>query len=232
MAMSPWAEFYRRCAGVTLFALITALLSASLHAQQAAFPRFHRRLPHPSAEQGGTPKANSEHGYVMAGGKVGGTLDTLDDLAIASISESFQISHNVIWSTGSVHTYSGADLAHLSPQQNFELKPAVNQDENEMGVLAMAIGDVRGTASSPATNLVFVPSHLRFQACSSGNVPTGAVDVLNLTASTPLQLSINPPELPGLESGTCNVLGFGHGLDVGDVDGDGVQDLIVGAFFT
>lgn len=174
------------------------------------------------------PAAGANFGYTMAVGKLGSLIDATDDVAVTAIHESSGAIANV----GKSYFYDGNALAHHSV---FDHPPATPEKDLEFGFLSTVIGDVRGTVSAPATNLVFVSAAKRDSAdpaCSRPDV--GAVDVFDPTIGTgsDLVLSIEPPPDPG-ETSVCaptyRVGDFGFSIALGDIDGDTYQDVIVGA---
>lgn len=99
---------------------------------------------------------------------------------------------------------------------------------------------MRGAAGNPSDvpNLVFVPAYPRALDLSSCGqsvaAPVGAIDVFDMTDADgnfdPYLFTIRPPGNPASsEQAPCSVAGFGRWSDTGDVNGDGIDDLLVSA---
>lgn len=122
----------------------------------------------------------------------------------------------------------------LSPSLSQALLPTPQQASASLGQLGNAIGDVRGTAQAPQTNLIFLGAPFLdtdYQAsCSANAVDLGAVAIFDPNSATPtLPTMLIPPKDFAAQCYPRWTANFGHSIAVADVDGDNTKDLIVGA---
>ena len=184
----------------------------------------------PPALEPNVVQGDALFGFSMAMGKVGLLNDAEDDVVISA--PRYDDLTNV--NTGASFPFVGQTLTPHVPYDR--VFPADSRDDIQMGRTRVTIGDVRGGQS----NLVFVGGPFRdrrFPQC----VPTGfvnqlgGVDVLDLNAPGSANATLLIP--PGDEAippevTLCypyNTKFFGHSLAIGDIDGDSINDLVVGA---
>ena len=220
-----------------LFALATAYATA---VSAAATPPPQEASPvHDRTIMAQVPQANARFGYTMAGGKVESTSDTMDDLAVCAISEdegSLQdVSAIWLYLNSNLDPATGAK-ARLLPKQPYNLSSDPNQPGIQMGNLETLIGNPRGSGQS---NLVIAGASPRRITYPNSHGPVnnaGSVEVFDINAggfSGHAQLSLIAPVNPGTPpTNPVEVQGFGHGLALGDVTEDGIDDLAVGAMDT
>ena len=195
------------------------LVVGSAHAQVVP------NTPDPDQDLNPTaPIGFEKFGFSMAMGKLGPIGDTTDDLVVCAPLENF----GTFIDAGVAYAFDGPNL---SPNSFPQSAPSDLVDNIQMGRLKIAIGDVRGGS---AGNLAFLGGperSRRFDACTPPQFvqAVGGVDVLNfLSAGIPQVALLVPPPDPG-QCAPIDVRSFGHSLAVGDIDGDGVDDLAVGA---
>lgn len=177
--------------------------------------------------QGSAIQSGAVFGWTMSAGKLGFLADVEDDLAVAAIQHDLPGASDM----GAAFTYVDAGL---SPSVAQALLPTPQQASAHLGQLGNAIGDVRGAITTPQTNLLFlgVPFlDTDFQASCNANAENlGAVAIFDLNSASPITPTMLLP--PKDNSSQCYprlTASFGHSIAIGDIDGDGTRDLIVGA---
>jgi hypothetical protein len=171
------------------------------------------------------PLGGAWFGYSMDMGKVGPIGDVNDDLVSCAIRESY-----------SGLTYVGAAYVYvddqLLPDASFPRLVPSTPLNNFMGfgAIDVVIGNVRGPTFN---NLVMVPASARdgIAACVAPDVTVqvpqqGSVEIYDLQVSG-VPTSLRPPCYGS--AGNSDVVLFGRSVAVGDVTGDAIGDLVVGA---
>jgi hypothetical protein len=190
------------------------------------FPRFDQRLDHSDPEEDSTLGWAFEIEDIDTPSPV-----SRDDFLLMSFFKDV----DGVPEAGMGFAHRGPLL--VSPDPAAFIKPHVIEQDEHFGQLKITVADFRGLATDPtdAANLAFIPSAFRtadLSTCSGGstNATVGAADVFDLVdpVSPAWQFTIDPPPLPG-DSLPCGVRRFGHWSDYGDIDGDGWNDLAVGA---
>lgn len=179
-------------------------------------PAFNRRIPHldPTTQ---APQAGAKFGFSMVMGKVGNpATDTLDDLVVAALG----VDSPVLNGVGAVYPFLGPFLLNntIPDTQQF---PIPDQAQLGMGERYPAMGRVD---TAVAENLVFMCSPR--QAGLGGGANEGAVQVFRALDPIPAHYATLRPL--GTSIQTDGAL-FGNAIAIGDVNGDGVDDLVVGA---
>jgi hypothetical protein len=184
----------------------------------------------------GVPQSGAWFGYTMAGGKVESTTDSKDDLAVCAINEKEGALNGVsaIWLylNDDLHPAPGV-TGRLLPKQPYNLSSDPDKQAIQMGNLEVLIGNPRGPGQS---NLIIAGASPRRISYPNSHITidlAGSVEIFDINASGfdgHAQLSLIAPNNPGPPSTVpVEVQAFGHGLVLGDVTGDGVADLAVGA---
>ncbi len=185
-----------------------------------------------STTQGSEVQQGAKFGWTMSAGKLGLLFDNEDDLAVAAITHDLTAAPAPDIGAGFVYVNSA-----LQPSLAASLLPSNSQVPPQagahLGQLGNAIGDVRGSATSPQSKLLFLGAFLldtAYPACNANAADLGAVAIFDLNSGTPTTpvMLIPPKDGPG----KCYpeaTKSFGHSIAIADLDGDGTNDLIVGA---
>jgi FG-GAP repeat len=199
------------------FLLAAALPPTSAVAQTVASqPWLDLSIPHPSVS--GTPQADATFGWSMAMGELNGSAG--DELVVTSFQEDVVLSGTLYRNLGVSYAYAGTNLApwgSLVPTPETLL---------EHGRLFVSIGSTRANGARRA----FVGGMGRdwSYACSPTTNQPNAGEIAEINYGTGGVGYHAPPFEP---SGPCppDVAAFGHSSAVGDIDGDGIGDLVIGA---
>lgn len=215
-------------------ALTLALLRAEPARAQApvpVFPTLDQTIPHPAP----ATALRAHFGYGFATGEIDtpGTLGGLDDLVVAAIDEDVTIAGTTFQMMGAAYPFHTNALAplFLLPNRLVPSNPDPIYPEMRMGYLGVAIANCVGTG---AANLAFISAGWRtasFPACTATPVvdELGSIEVFDLAATNPLVIqSILPPNDPG-QCAPGATQHFGFAIASGDFNGDGIDDLAVGA---
>jgi hypothetical protein len=212
--------------------MCVALLIASacpLVAQNEPYPIPDPGVPELTAV---TPQSRATFGWTGGGGKLGGFVDEFDDLVIGAHNED---ESGTILNSGALYVFLDAFLTRPSNPAKAQLvSSALNPDGNQLGRLDIKIGNVRGDDSlgNPRDNCIFAGEIGRtavYPPLSTSVPGGGAVEIYDFNNQsfngTPSTLFAPPvadvaPEEVGL---------FGNYLAIGDVTGDGINDLFVSA---
>ncbi|HEX5140106.1 MAG TPA: FG-GAP repeat protein [Dehalococcoidia bacterium] len=228
---------------IVVFGTVGLALAPSTHAQSESAPVLDTTAGSSGRLQATTPAHDTMFGYSSAAGKLRGFTDNYDDIVIAAPFEANQHVDGV----GAAYVFESSSATQLVPPTD---KPkrliptglaiysgAVNSDAS-LGIRAMAIGNPRGSVSGvPLDNLILIGCYqhdAEYPSVSGSITHGGSVEMYNYNVSGPGidQKSIFAPLVP-TSSITARVPAevslFGHGLALGDVNGDGVDDLVVGA---
>lgn len=220
-------------------ALLLVLGAGRAHAQSESPPTVDTAAGDQGRLQASTENVQEEawFGYTMASGKLQGATDLHDDVVICAPQEDNGTGDNV----GAAYVFLDE---HLTPPTNRpkRLLPTNPNNGSLLGILAIKIGNPRGLNSSlqPYSNLILI-------GCSGHDAKYpgypdvtggGSVEMYDWFAATSatdnskqksLFAPLNPPGTTLYDGRPQEVHLFGHGLDIGDVTGDGVDDLVVGA---
>ncbi len=210
---------------LTIAAIVTGGKAA--HTQAASFPVLPRKVaPDRTLNAGEFVSQGALFGRGLAMGKFGFLADLEDDAILCAPKEMV----NGVSAVGAGYPYHDSFLELLA---NARLLPTDPTPANpyeaglSLGTLDAAIGNVLGAGHA---NLVFLAN--AHAEIPGGSENAGAVEIydMNGTPSIPI-LQIRPPQDPGSTTATPAGL-FGHSFAIADVDGDTIDDLIVGAAFT
>lgn len=218
------------------------LIADSLSAQSEKLPCVDPAVP---KLQAGAPKKEARFGSDMGVGKLRVTSgDTKDDLVVCAPVEP----QGSIAGVGAAWVYE--DELLLAPASNFRLLPTPNasglSQGMSLGEKAVVIANLRGDdilTQQPRDNLLLIACFLRQADYGNGCDPVpfgGSVEMYDYNHldqnGAVLQKSIFAPPNPSVDgcpdSTPTEVRGFGYGIAVGDISGDGILDLVVGAVNT
>lgn len=185
----------------------------------------------------------AEFGRWFGTGPLGGPLDTVDDVVICATAEPLQIDPEdpevLAFGVSAAYAFENALLAPVPLAQSMPPAPAPTMTGIGLGILDVEIGNVREAGFA---NLSFIAAAHVGESLSGVN-GIGAVDVYDTTgAMSPdndpkkAVLDLVPPLDPSVPGGcpgdVTPAARFGHSIAIADVDGDGRNDLIVGASST
>jgi len=221
-------------------AVLAALLTLDSSAQEAMPVHADGKV---LTAQEPFSQTKAHFGYTMAAGRIGLLDDTHDDVVACAVDETV----NGVSGVGSAYLFTDEVLVHDPVAGRLLPKPDSQGSYNEgmeMGILDAAVANIRGSNPSNGqayTNLILIGCWKRdVEAGGPRLAGAGSVEVFDIhrsDSSGTAQLSLVAPPLLGPQP-ACQprvdnkVKGFGHALAIGDVDQDGIDDLMVGAPYT
>ncbi len=201
------------------------LLAASAIA--ADRPAFHRRIPHPAIVDPNEDAVGATFGWSMTLADVNGGT-SLDELVVTSFFQDDDPFGSPVPEAGAAYAFH---TRFLVPHPQPMLEPATPQSHQHLGRLYPAVGNPHEDPSGE--RLVFlgaIGSDLTIGGQPLTNAGTVEVFDLNVPPpSGPNVLSLVPPTAASDPGYPAGVAAFGHSIATGDVDGDGFDDLAVGA---